>query len=316
MQRELNRRTILQSTTFLAIVACFLWSTAFAGVKIGLRYLTPLQFAAIRFFIAGFLVFPLAGNLRSYFRQVGAHWNYVLLIAFLQVVLMYSLFYTGMNRVPASLGAMVIGSGPLFIALVAHFSIPNDRMNMKTTFALLLGVVGIVFINLGRQISNKAGAGEILGVFILIGNNLVGGLYNVIVKKSQRTIAPLVLSSSSLILGGALLFLISLPIEGWQIRTFPTEFYLSLGWLSFLSAAAISIWFTLLQRPEVKLSKVNTWKFLIPVLGAVLSWILIRGESPDFFAVSGMLIVGASLLVMNHEAFFEKRNRKKRKEGH
>ncbi|RLD64942.1 MAG: EamA/RhaT family transporter, partial [Bacteroidetes bacterium] len=48
------------NTAVLAIISCLLWSTAFAGVKIGLEYATPLQFAGTRFFIAGLLVFPLA----------------------------------------------------------------------------------------------------------------------------------------------------------------------------------------------------------------------------------------------------------------
>lgn len=40
----------LKSTTFLAILACLLWSTAFVGIKIGLEYTTPMQFAGTRFF--------------------------------------------------------------------------------------------------------------------------------------------------------------------------------------------------------------------------------------------------------------------------
>ncbi|MCD6354765.1 MAG: hypothetical protein J7L95_04370 [Prolixibacteraceae bacterium] len=41
-----------KNTTFLAILACWLWSTAFVGVKIGLEYQSPFQFAGSRFFIS------------------------------------------------------------------------------------------------------------------------------------------------------------------------------------------------------------------------------------------------------------------------
>lgn len=296
-------KKLIKGTAFLAILACFLWSTAFAGVKIGLKYMSPLQFAGIRFFIAGLLIMALYGKMGSYIKALKTHFFYILLIAFLQTVLMYSLFYTGINMVPGALAAMVIGSGPLFAAIVAHFAMHNDKMNLKTTGGILLGITGIVIINLGRQTKGIAGAYELLGVFILIGNNLVSGFYNVVVMKSKRNISMLVLSSASLWIGGIALFLIGLSFEGWQFnQVFPAEFWLSLGWLSFLSAAAFAIWFTLLRRQGVKISHLNTWKFIIPVLGAILSWLLLPDESPDAYAIVGMIVVGAAMLVMNHEA--------------
>lgn len=310
-------RNILKTTAFLAIIACLLWSTAFAGVKIGLQYMTPLQFAGIRFFISGLLLVPVYGKLKSYFKYLRENLRFVLLISFLQTVLMYSLFYTGLNMVPGSLGAMVIGSGPLFAAIVAHFAMSNDKMNVKTTSGILLGIVGIVIINYGRQTTGIAGAKEILGVFILIANNLVSGIYNVIVMKSKRQIPSLVLSSASLWIGGLILFLISIPVEGIHLQNFPGEFYLSLSWLSFLSAAAFAIWFTLLKRPGVKVSHLNTWKFIIPVLGAVISWILLPNESPDIYAVAGVFVVTVSMLVMNHEALivWVRKNKKLKNEN-
>lgn len=296
-------RNVFKTTAFLAIIACFLWSTAFAGVKIGLRYITPLQFAGIRFLISGILLFLVFGKPKEYFKSLFANFRYILWVAFLQTVLMYSLFYTGINMVPGALGAMVIGSGPLFAAIVAHFAFQNDKMNRKTTAGILLGILGIVIINLGRQTSGLGSMRELIGVVVLIGNNLVSGLYNVVVMKSKRQVPAMVLSSASLGLGGIILILISLPIEGWNLnRSFPTEFYLSLGWLSFLSAAAFAIWFVLLKRPGVKISYLNTWKFIIPVFGAILSWMLISDEHPDVYAIIGMLVVGSAMLVMNNDA--------------
>jgi len=306
----INLKQTIRSTTFLAIIACLLWSTAFAGVKIGLKYMSPLQFAGIRFFFSGLMIMAFYGNMKSYFKAFIKHFDYILLVAFLQTVLMYGLFYTGINMVPGAVGAMVIGSGPLFAAIVAHFAMHDDKMNWRTSGGILLGIFGIAIINYGRQATGIAGAMEILGVFILIANNLVSGLYNVVVMKSKRDISMLVLSSASLWVGGLVLYTISIPVEGLQLTfDFPLEFYLSLAWLSSLSAAAFAIWFVLLRRKGVKISHLNIWKFIIPVFGAILSWILLVGESPDIYAIAGMIVVAAAMLVMNHEAitgFFKK----------
>lgn len=295
-------KNILKSTAAMAIIACFLWSTAFAGVKIGLQFMSPLQFAGLRFFISGLLIMLIFGNFKKYLNEIFKNIRFILIIAFTQTFLMYSFFYTGLNMVPGSLAAMVIGSGPLFAALVAHFAMHNDKMTIKKTSGILLGIVGIVIINWGRQSKGIAGGKELLGVLLLVINNLIGGIYNVLVMKNKRKIPSLVLSSASLWIGGLFLFLVSIPIEGFQLnQKFPTEFYLSLGWLSFLSAAAFSIWFVLLKRPGVKISYLNSWKFIIPVFGATLSWILLPDETPDGYAIIGMIVVAGSLLVMNHE---------------
>jgi len=78
---------------------------------------------------------------------------------------------------------------------------------------------------------------------------------------------------------------------------FPTEYWIALLWLSFMAAAAFSLWFKLLQRPGVKVSELNLWKFIIPVIGAILSWLLIPDENPELLTISGMIIITASLIM-------------------
>lgn len=293
-------KDIIKSTTFLAILACWLWSTAFAGVKIGLEYHTPFQFAGIRFFISGVIIFLLIGKPLYFFRQVKDNFKILLLVSFIQVFMQYALFYSGLNLIPGSLGAMIIGSSPLFVAIVAHYSFHNDKMTPLKTLSILIGVAGIAVITLGRTQVEIKGEFELLGIALLLINNLIAGYANVLVSKTPRQISPLVMSSMSLAVGGLLLFLVSIPVEGIQMGPFPPKYYLALGWLSFLSAAAISIWYTLLKRPGVKVSLLNVWKFLIPVSGAVLSWIILEDEQPDYMSVMGMIVIAISLLALNY----------------
>jgi len=293
-------RNLIKSTTFLAILACWLWSTAFAGVKIGLEYHTPFQFAGIRFFISGVLIFLLIGKPLYFFRQVKANLKILLLVSFIQVFMQYALFYSGLNLIPGSLGAMIIGSSPLFVAIVAHYSFHNDKMTPLKTLSILIGVAGIAIITLGRTKVEIKGEFELLGIALLLINNLVAGYANVLVSKTPRRISPLVMSSMSLSVGGLLLFLVSIPVEGIQMGPFPPKYYMALGWLSFLSAAAISIWYTLLKRPGVKVSLLNVWKFLIPVSGAILSWIILEDEQPDYMSIIGMIVIAFSLLALNY----------------
>ena len=67
-----------------------------------------------------------------------------------------------------------------------------------------------------------------------------------------------------------------------------------LSWLALLSACAFAIWFHLLQR--IAVSELNLWKFLIPLSGAILSWLLLAGESPDAISIGGMLLVALGII--------------------
>jgi drug/metabolite transporter (DMT)-like permease len=291
------------NTPLLAILTCLLWSSAFAGVKIGLQYATPLQFAGTRFFISGLLVLPFAIRLNpEYFRILRANLKMILLFAFLQTFLQYTLFYTGINMMPSAIAAVVIGSQPLFIALVAHFLMPGDRMTWTKTLIILFGILGVVLVSFGKDPQSVTGQIALLGIVMMLAINVLSGFNNVLVASEKGMIPPLVISSASMIIGGAALFLFSIPFEGIQFDPKPVTYYLSLGWLSLLSAVAISIWITLLKRPGTVVSNLNLWKFLIPLFGSVLSWILLPTEHPEPITLAGMIIIASSLVILNLSA--------------
>lgn len=296
----INIKSTLKGTTFLAILACWLWSTAFANVKIGLQYNSPFQFAGMRFMISGIILFIYFGKPKVIYNEFKIYWKFILLLSVMQFAAQYAFFYMGMKYVPGALGAMIIGSSPLFIAVVAHFSLRNDKMTFLKTGSIIIGIIGIAIITLGRAKVEIKDELELLGIGLLLINNILSGFSNVMVSKNKTGRSPLVLSSTSLFIGGLILFFIAIPVEGINWGPFPPVYYFTLGWLSFLSAAAFAIWYTLLQRPGVKVSTLNMWKFLIPALGAALSWLLIKDEKPDWISIAGMLVITLSLFTLNY----------------
>jgi len=296
----------LHSTTFLAVTACLLWSTAFVGVKLGLKYTTPLQFAGFRFMLAGLFILPFCGNLKNSLKQIRKNWKQVVRLGFFQTFLLYTLFYLGISMVPASLTAIVIGAGPLFSAILAHLLLNDDRLQVRTVGAILLGIVGVVIIAASRENFSWAEGKEFWGILILVVANLSGSIGNVVVVKYRDGLPPILLNSSQLMLGGIGLFILSIPFEGLTFGINELPYYISLGWLSLMSATAFSIWFVLLRRPGIKVSILNIWKFLIPVFGAMLAWIILPDDKPEFIAITGMVFIALSLIVLNANRFRKK----------
>jgi drug/metabolite transporter (DMT)-like permease len=285
------------NTIFWAIIACLLWSTAYPGIKLGLQYDTPFHFAGLRFIISGLIILPFTIKPVLYLKMIKEHWKVIVLITMLQTVINYSLFYQGLNLVPGAIGAVIVGTQPLVTAVVASIMHNDDRLTKKKIAMIITGIAGVILISAGRQVLKFGTSIELIGILMLIAANIAVGTSNVVVSLKSKGVNPLVLSSSSLFFGGVILFLISIPFEGRQHGPLTTEYWIILLWLSFMAATAFSLWFKLLQRPGVKVSELNLWKFIIPGMGAVLSWLLVPNEKPEWLTITGIAIIIISLIL-------------------
>jgi len=286
-----------RNTIIWAIVACLLWSTAYAGIKLGLQYDTPLHFAGIRVIISGLMILPFTVKPSVYIVMVKEYWKVIALVLVLQTLINYTLFYIGLDLVPGSLGAVIVGSQPLVTAVVAAMMHEEDKLTRKKIITIIFGISGVIIISAGRQALRLGTAAELLGVILILLANIATASSNVVVSLKSKGLNPYVLSSATLGTGGLILYLVSFAVEKPVGVIKPPVYWIDLIWLSFMSAFAFSIWYMLLQRPGVKVSELNLWKFLIPAVGAILSWILVPGENPELLTITGMIIITSSLIM-------------------
>ncbi len=284
----------------LAFLATFLWGSAFAGAKIGFEYMPPMMLSGIRFTLAGLLLAPMILLTKVDWRaQWRAHWRFMLLFGFIQSFLQYGIFYMGLSLVPGAVSAIIIGTGPLFVAVMAHLTLRGDRLNRRTIAAIVLGLCGVVSISLtGEKISTSGYF--YWGVALLLLSNMIGSYTNIMVVKRGGALSSMMLTMVSNFSGGLMLFLFSLFVEPTTALSaaLPLEFYVAIIWLAIIPAAGFSIWYYLLALPGVKVSELNIFKFVIPIVGVVLSWWLLPGESPSWDTVLGIVIISAAVVTL------------------
>ena len=287
-----NNQISRKNAAIWAIIACVLWSTAFVTLKLGLVYIKPFSFAGIRFMIAGVMLFPFwLGKVHR--NDITPHSLWILFkVALLQTFLLYGLFYYAITIVSGAVASIIIGASPIVSAVVAHFICHDDKLNNAKIICMLTAASGVILVVLGIKPWAAGGIKESAGIGVLILGSVVSSLANIIVSNDKKNMNPVFINSVQIFTGGLMLFLLSVPLEGLPDFTgLPVGFYFVLGWLAFISAAAFSIWFFLLQYDNIKVSELNFWKFLIPVFGATLSWIVLAGESPNVLTLSGMVLV-------------------------
>lgn len=282
-------------SNILAILACLLWSSAFVTAKHALEHQTPLTLAGMRFVLAGLIQIPLCGSLFAPFRMIRREFTTVLLVSAFHTIYLYSTFFIGMQWVRGAEAAIIIGGGPLASVLMAHLLMHDDKMQRRTLLGIGCGMGGIVLISLAAKPWNPVGLKEFFGLMLLLSGAFVSAIGNIVVAKRKGGLNPVTLNSEQMLIGGPILLLIALLFEGRPNFALPPAFYGQLLWLAIISATAFAIWFHLLGK--MKVSKLNLWKFIIPLSGATLSWIFIPSESPTLPALGGMALIITGLFI-------------------
>lgn len=284
----------------LAMFACLLWSSSFVTVKHALEYQTPLNLAGLRFILAGLIQIPFCGSLLAPLRMLRKEFKTVLLVSLFHTIYLYGTFFIGMAWVRGAEGAIMIGAGPLASVFMAHLLMRDDKMQRRSLISIAFGMAGVLLISLASKPWSAVGLKEFFGLMLLLSGAFVSAIGNVVVAKRKGGLHPIALNSAQMLMGGVILLVIALPAEGIPNLKLPAVFYGELLWLAMISSLAFSIWFFLLSK--IKVSKLNLWKFIIPLCGALLSWIFLPDESPTLPSLTGMALIVTGIIIGQRES--------------
>lgn len=281
-----------------AILASILWAIVNPFIKQGLSYdFTPMNFAGLRFTIVGIILFAYTWHAGMWL-EIKAHRRLFLNLIFINMFLGYSAFYFGVDFVSGAISSIVMGMTPLINVLLAHLIATNDRLNRFKVISLLVSLAGLVLIvgtgNDGAPLTWKG----ITGILLLLANIILQGYSAISVSEEKGKINPVFLNAVQMFFGGLLIYGVGVASEGFHsFIGKPAGFYFCLGMLVFISVFAFSFWFIALQDKHSKVSDINMCRLINPILGAVLSWLMLAGEYPTFSTVAGMLIIVSSLII-------------------
>src|SRR5438132_7615547 len=162
MESTTDRRTWKTLLAFAAIY--FLWGSTFLAIRVGVREVPPFLLAAIRFLIAGLILYGwmIAQGERS---PSGRQWLSASLLAVLIFVLDYGLLFWAEQRVPSGIAAVMLATIPVFMALSEIVILRTQRLTFRLALALLIGIGGVsvlvsrsLSLSLGDVTISRAGA--------------------------------------------------------------------------------------------------------------------------------------------------------------
>jgi drug/metabolite transporter (DMT)-like permease len=284
--------------TLLAFaIIYFVWGSTYLAVRVGVREVPPLILAAMRFSVAGLVLFSWVlarGERAPSLRE----WRSASLLGLVIFVFDYGLLFWAEQRVPSGIAAVMLATIPVFMALSEIIFLRTQQLTVRLALALLIGLggVGVLMsraLNLGDAPIDKWGA------VALIFASISWSIASVLARKLPLPSSK-VMSSGAQMLTGGILLTVAAGAFG-EFRNFHPGAVSREVWfaLLYLIVAGSIIGFTayvwLIHHESP--TKVGTYAYVNPIVAVLVGYFL-GGEALSARTILGTLFILISVVVI------------------
>lgn len=272
---------------------CFIWGSTWLVIKIGLADLPPFLAAGLRFTLAPLLLLALARARGVRFpRSRRAHLG-LLGLGLTGFGISYGVVYWGEQVIPSGLTAVLFATHPLFVLLLAHGLIPDERITLRRASGVAIGFFGVVLIFGSDLQTVHPRAAGVAAIMLL--SPLAAGAGNVAIKRWASRVHPFNLTILPMAYGAAALLLTSLATEDWGAARWSPVAIGSIAYLAVLgSAVAFVVYYTLLQ--QVAVTTLALLSYVYPVVAVALGY-LVLGEVLGPRTLAGAACILAGIMI-------------------
>ena len=293
-----SRHWIIYSQLLLTM---FLWGLAWPVGRLLATSLPPVSIAAIRYAI----VVPVLFGILLVRRQplsMSRKWISNLAVMGLLSTTLYQIFFLfGVRYAAASDDSLVIGIGPVLIAVMASFVL-NERLTKTKALGFVSGLTGIAVISLLSPNTNVAN--RTLGVSLVFGGAIAYALYTVLLRRFVSATradttrpAPSSLSILAWVSLFGWIFLIPLSVlevpwnYNWNINAWSGILYLA------ILSTVVGYFFYVEGVSKIGAGRAAIFGNLVPVFGVITSALLLGENISPWHGVSFLLILTGVILV-------------------
>ena len=267
-----------------------MWSSAFATARIIVAGAPPLLALSLRFAISGLLAVIVARALGQSWRLGRPIARSVVVFGLCQNAIYLGLNFIALEKVEASLAAIIASSMPLIVALLGWLW-RGEKVAPLGIAGLAAGFIGVAMI-MGGRVSAGADPVSILLCFI-------GALSLAVATLTVRAVSSggnlLMVVGLQMLVGSVSLGIISAVSETFFIIPSLSLTLAFIYQIAVPGLAATLLWFSLVGR--VGAVKASTFHFLNPFFGVLVAAILL-GEHIGGFDMIGVAIVASGILAV------------------
>ena len=279
----------------LFVLLGFIWGSSYLFIKIGVEAgLPPFTLVMLRLAIGSALLslvvfaarVPLPRDLRTY--------GHLAVLGVISIALPFSLISWAEQRVDSTLASILASAIPLFVIVIAAFTLHDERITANRLAGLVVGFAGVAIL-VGLDLGALAN-GDLVAKLALVGaavSYAAGGVYARRFLHGLRPMIPALLQDAfALAIVTVLAFSFERPLE---LAVDPSAI-LAVVWLGLLgSGVAYLLFFRILDRWGV--TRTSLVAYLMPLFGISLGALVLAEPVDASLLVGAALVIGGIALV-------------------
>jgi len=290
-------RTLMNRSDWLILgVLALIWGGAFFFIGVAVRHVPPLTYVLLRLSIAAAAMWTYLKVRRQPLGLPREVWGAILLLAFLNNALPFTLFGWGQTHIASGLASILNATTPIWGVVVAHFLTADERMSPRKIAGVLLGFGGVATM-IGPALLSDIGT-DGLAQLACVTASLSYALAAVWARRFRRLgVSPLSVTTGQLTAGAVMMLPFSLIVDQPWTRAFPP-----LSALAAITALALLctafgyvLYFRLIDRAGATNALLVT--LLVPPVAILLGGLFLGEQlAPQDFMGLGLIALGLAAI--------------------
>ncbi|MBV7410380.1 DMT family transporter [Maritimibacter sp. DP1N21-5] len=294
-------RQITAKSWVLLLVLGLVWGSTFLIIEIALGGVGPFWLAASRVIFAALLmtvVWTLRGFRLFASPASGRDWLNLVFVALSSSTFPFMLLAWGQQSVTSAFAGVTMATVIFIVLPLAHFTIPGERMRLRSTVGFVVGFAGVVLL-IGGQVFTSTGAEhEFAGRLAALGTAAFYAVGSVQMRRLP-TCDPIGLAAVLMIIGAVAMVPIVLLVEGPPPLPAPAILG-SLVFLGLVPTAAANFIRVYLIR-TVGPTFMGLVNYIVPVVSTLLGALVLSEPLPATL-LAALTVILAGMAISQWEA--------------
>ena len=274
-----------------------IWGSTYLAIRFALETMPPFLMAAVRFLIAGALVYAWT-RLRGASRPTATEWRASTIAGVLLLFGGNGAVVWAEQHLPSGLVALVVATTPIWMVLLEWLWRGGARPTLGVVSGLVLGLIGLALL-IGPGSIAGTGTVDPLGAIVLTAGSLSWAVGSIYARGAPLSRHGLLSTGMQMLMGGAALAVLGLgmgelarvDLGAISMRSTLALLYL----LVFGSLIGYTAYAYVLHKSTP--ARVSTYAYVNPVVAVFLGWALASEPlTPRMLAASAIIIGGVALI--------------------
>jgi drug/metabolite transporter (DMT)-like permease len=282
----------------LAFAAVYIiWGSTYLGVALVSQRLPPLFTSAVRFLIAGGLMYAYA-RAKGIPPPTFRNWGAALLVGTLLLGVGNGTVAIAIQTIPTGVVALLIASLPLWIVLLNWVAFARKRPGPREVVGVVLGLAGMTIL-IGPDRLQTGDGLNWLGVAILVLGTISWAIGTLAAPRTPLPASQTLATAMQILAAGVVLVPAGLLLEDWSVLAGHHWTFTETGAMAYLvifgSIVAFTCYAWLVRVAPPGL--VSTYAYVNPVVALLLGALVLNEPITGRSVLAAAIIIGGVVLI-------------------